>query len=310
LLRQALGAELRRARYTARHAAAHKPARWTAVVATAAAAGAIAGSVGGAPLANAMSLADGHAAAGQAGTTVTRSTVTSQSAPASRVELTSKELAKPAQPAPVDIIGQSAAKSLAMPVLTPKTPTAATQPPAASAPAATAPATGSMHASARPAVQKHAAAAAKPSTIYDSVTPSSIPAGADAAVYSNGAYQASTAQVAGRKHVLWIDTNGSNTSANALDVEPGDATPAGAAAWVQAKLSKDHNATAIVYTFKSDWGQVISDINALPGWMHSHVQYWIADPTGTPHILSGATATQWYWGANYDITSASPGFGK
>jgi hypothetical protein len=107
---------------------------------------------------------------------------------------------------------------------------------------------------------------------------------------------------------VWIDVNGSNISANALDVEPGDATPAQAAAWVSAKLTKDPSSDAIVYTFKSDWGQVISDVNALPGWMHSHVKYWIADPTGSPHILPGSSATQWYWGANYDISTAAPGF--
>jgi hypothetical protein len=169
-----------------------------------------------------------------------------------------------------------------------------------------------LHAAAKPAAARPAAAKsaepAKPYKIYDSVTPSSIPTGKAAAVYSNGAYQASTASVSGRPSVVWIDTNGSNTSANALDVEPGDATPAGAAAWVQAKLTKNPNQDAIVYTFKSDWGQVISNVNALPGWMHSHVKYWIADPTGTEHVLPGSTATQWYWGPNYDISTANPGF--
>jgi hypothetical protein len=42
--------------------------------------------------------------------------------------------------------------------------------------------------------------------------------------------------------------------------------------------------------------------------MQAHVKYWIADPTGTPHILPGAAATQWYWGANYDISTAKAGF--
>jgi hypothetical protein len=42
--------------------------------------------------------------------------------------------------------------------------------------------------------------------------------------------------------------------------------------------------------------------------MQSHVKYWIADPTGTKHILPGAAATQWYWGPSYDITAAQPGF--
>ena len=98
----------------------------------------------------------------------------------------------------------------------------------AAKPAATGHATGTAHATA--ATAKHAAASSKPSTIYDSVTPSSIPAGKDAAVYADGSYQASAASVSGHKHVLWIDTNGSRTDADVLDVEPGDATPAGAAA--------------------------------------------------------------------------------
>ena len=42
--------------------------------------------------------------------------------------------------------------------------------------------------------------------------------------------------------------------------------------------------------------------------MQHHVKYWIADPTGTPHILPGAEATQWYWGPSYDISTANPGF--
>jgi hypothetical protein len=149
-----------------------------------------------------------------------------------------------------------------------------------------------------------------PTTIYDSVSPGSIPAGQHVATYSDGAFQASAASVAGRGNVLWIDTNGTNTHASALDVEPGDATPAGAAQWVNAKLTASPRTDAIVYTFKSDWGAVQNSINALPTWEQSHVKYWIADPTGTPHIVPGASATQWYWGTNYDVTQAQPTFFK
>jgi hypothetical protein len=42
--------------------------------------------------------------------------------------------------------------------------------------------------------------------------------------------------------------------------------------------------------------------------MHSHVKYWIADPTGYEHIVPGSSATQWYWGQNYDISSVAAGF--
>jgi hypothetical protein len=42
--------------------------------------------------------------------------------------------------------------------------------------------------------------------------------------------------------------------------------------------------------------------------MRSHVHYWIADPTGVPHIVPGSRATQWYWGKGYDVSTASPNF--
>jgi hypothetical protein len=153
-----------------------------------------------------------------------------------------------------------------------------------------------------------AKAAAKPYTIYDSVTPSSIPSGKAAAVYANGAYAASSAQTAGHGSVLWIDTNGSDPAANVLDVEPGDATPVGAAQWVKQRLTHQPKSVAIVYTMMSDWQQVKDNVAALPGWMQSKVRYWIADPTGTPHVVPGSSATQWYWGNSYDVTTANPNF--
>ncbi|MGB6455709.1 MAG: hypothetical protein WBH47_14630, partial [Streptosporangiaceae bacterium] len=151
-------------------------------------------------------------------------------------------------------------------------------------------------------------AASQPYQIYDSVTPSSIPAGQQAAVYADGSYAASAGQVAGHANTLWIDTNGSDPRANALDVEPGDATPQQAGTWVAQKLTSTPNQVAIVYTMRSDWPAVQAAVGQLPTWMQSHVRWWIADPTGAPHMVPGANATQWYWGQNYDITMANPGF--
>jgi hypothetical protein len=274
-LRDAAAARLRTARHTARHAARKPAARWAAGITAAAAIGAIAVTAA-APWASAATPAAGHAA---------------RTGPALR-QMAAKQ-------APASFTGQPSAIIRA----TAGTAHASTAPahPAAGKPA-------SVHAATRAHAAARPAAPAKPSTIYDSVTPSSIPAGKDAAVYANGTYQATTAQVAGHKHVQWIDTSGSRPDANVLDIEPGDATPAGAAAWVKAKLAKDPSATAILYTFKSNWAPTTASISTLPGSMQSHVKYWIADPTGTPHILPGAAATQWYWGANYDISSAQPGF--
>jgi hypothetical protein len=163
---------------------------------------------------------------------------------------------------------------------------------------------------ARPAHPKASAMPASPYLIYDSVTPGTIPGGQRVATYVNGSYAASAGAVSGRGQVLWIDTNGSDTAASVLDVEPGDATPAGAAQWVHAKLGSQPHSVAIVYTMRSDWQQVKDNMATLPTWMQSRVRYWIADPTGVPHMVDGANATQWYWGTSYDITTANAGFEK
>ena len=148
----------------------------------------------------------------------------------------------------------------------------------------------------------------KPYLVYDSVTPNTLPSGQPAAVYADGSYAASSSEVAGHHSLLWIDTNGSDPSANVLDVEPGDATPAGAAQWVDARLSHQPHSVAIVYTMRSDWPAVQDEVGGLPSWMQSHVRYWIADPTGVPHVVPGSSATQWYWGSKYDISTANPNF--
>ena len=154
------------------------------------------------------------------------------------------------------------------------------------------------------------AAPASPYLIYDSVKPEKLPHGKAAAVYSNGRYAASSSQMRGRDSVLWIDTNGSDPGADVLDVEPGDATPYGAARWVQHRLSAQPNSVAIVYTMRSQWQAVKDNVAHLPGWMQSKVRYWIADPTGVPHVVPGSNATQWYWGDSFDVTTANPDFAR
>lgn len=165
-------------------------------------------------------------------------------------------------------------------------------------------------AAAKAAAAKAAAAAAKPYFMYDSVEPGALPAGQAAAVYATGPYAAQSSQVAGHNSLLWIDTMGSDPAANVLDVEPGDATPSGATQWVKARLTANHNAVAIVYTMRNDWQEVKDGVATLPSWMQSKVRYWIADPTGVSHIVPGASATQWYWGGQYDISTASPDFNR
>lgn len=170
------------------------------------------------------------------------------------------------------------------------------------------------HTASRKAASTHAAkparhaAPAQPYRIYDSVTPSAISGKAVVATYATGNYAVSRAQVHASK-VLRIDTNGSApTAASILDVEPGDATPAGAAAWAKARLTANPHVLARIYTMRSEWAAVKAAIGTLPAHMQSQIRYWIADPTGVPHVVPGSAATQWYWGSSYDITTATPRF--
>jgi hypothetical protein len=151
-------------------------------------------------------------------------------------------------------------------------------------------------------------APARPYEIYDSVTPSAIPAGHEIATYADGPFAVSPSSVAG-KQVLWIDTNGSDPHASALDVEPGDVTPTQAGSWAAQKLQADPSGQAIIYTMQSEWPSAQAAVQAaVPAAEQSHVRWWIADPTGVPHMVPGSSATQWYWGSSYDISTANPGF--
>jgi hypothetical protein len=147
-----------------------------------------------------------------------------------------------------------------------------------------------------------------PYLIYDSVDPGYVPSNRVLAAYATGPFAVSAAQVAGHKAVMWIDVVGTDPAASAVDVEPGDVGPDVAASWVSRKLTADHSALAIVYTSRAEWPLVQAAVNTLPAWMITRVRWWIADPTGYPHVLPGSSATQWYWGPAYDISTALPGF--
>jgi len=49
-------------------------------------------------------------------------------------------------------------------------------------------------------------------------------------------------------------------------------------------------------------------VASFPAQMRARIHWWIANPTGRPHLVPGSDATQWYWGPSYDISTASPGF--
>ena len=156
----------------------------------------------------------------------------------------------------------------------------------------------------KPGAPKHTA----PYLIYDSLVPWKIPSGKKVATYATGAHPVSASAVAGRGPVLWIDTLGTDPKVPVLDVEPGCAPSSIAAGWVSKRLSAQPSGVAIIYTSISQWPTLQADIATLPGRMRSHVRWWIADPTGVPHIVPGSNATQWYWGSGYDISTALPNF--
>jgi hypothetical protein len=316
----------RDARYEGRHVA-RKPSKWKWAAAAAAAAGGIAAVATTAPwsggsaslTADQRVTATGHSSAfGSALTNIAEAApparaarpvaVSAHSAPTTSAPAVAKPavakpaVAKPTAAKPGATIHAAQKQATTAPAATPQKSggqaSQSAQPTQSSKPAQ----------STQPAPSTQPAQSTQPTTFYDSVEPGAIPAGAQVATYADGPYAQSAASLAGRGKIMWIDVSGADPNADALDVEPTDATPAGAAAWVSAKLTADPSSHPIVYTFKNDWGQVIDDINALPTWMHSHVKYWIADPTGYAHILPGADATQWYWGPTYDTSSAEPGF--
>jgi len=176
----------------------------------------------------------------------------------------------------------------------------------ATQPAATASPTPSASASPR---ASHSSGPSKPYEFYDSVEPQTVPAGAIVGTYSTGARPVPASAVAGRKQVLWIDTLATDPAGSgALDVEPGCATPSQVPGWVSSRLKAHPDQVAIVYMSLSEWPQVKADVASLPASMQSHIRWWVADPTGVPHIVPGSQATQWYWGSTYDESMAAPDF--
>ncbi len=179
---------------------------------------------------------------------------------------------------------------------------------------ATAPGASAATATVKPAAAKaKAKSSGKPAaqqnlTFYDSITPSEIPANQQIATYADGKFAVERSLVSNPGQVIWIDINGHDANANALDVEPGDARPSEVADWVQRRLTAHPGSIAIVYTMRSEWAAAKASVATLPAAMRSEVRWWIADPTGHPHIVPGSQATQWYWGENYDVSSALPDF--
>lgn len=158
-------------------------------------------------------------------------------------------------------------------------------------------------------------------TMYDSVTVSEIPATARAvAGYVGGAWPTYAVLVKQFPHAdkLSIAVNASE-NAECLDVEPGDATPDQAAAWIR-RQKKRGIATPVVYTSAAFVQALVDKLDASGLRRGIDFKVWSAHYTGVAHRCSPkcgfgikftADATQWTdkaLGRNLDASRVRPGF--
>jgi hypothetical protein len=118
-------------------------------------------------------------------------------------------------------------------------------------------------------------------------------------VYANGLYRVLLQDVVARfgpqVPVAWIDVNGSDVYADVLDVETGDATPAGAVVWVKAKLLTKPVYPPIVYCNRATLTPLFNAMGAAGLHVGTHFRLWIATLDGTRTVpdMTGVTAVQY-----------------
>lgn len=128
--------------------------------------------------------------------------------------------------------------------------------------------------------------------------------------YVNGHYAWSAedwAKFPSQAHVT-IDVNGSNPSADVLDVEPGDATPADAVVWVRNKLKQNPHYPPILYVNRSNMTTVIGNLSKAGYALGRDYRFWVATLDGTQGLpdMRGVTAVQYassaMTGTNVDLS--------
>jgi hypothetical protein len=144
----------------------------------------------------------------------------------------------------------------------------------------------------------------------DSVTSGEIPIGGTelAAGYVNGYYVWSAADWARFPNIphVTIDVNGTRTTADVLDVENGDATPAGAVRWILAKRALNGTYPPVCYVNQGNMGEVEALAQNAGLALGSDYLFWVATLDGRQTIgnMNGVIAVQYagssQTGANYD----------
>lgn len=127
--------------------------------------------------------------------------------------------------------------------------------------------------------------------MYDSVTVADIPHVATMiAGYVDGIYANVPAIRQRFPHATIVTVTVKGTpGANVIDCEPGDASPAQAAAWAKREVAAGRKPT--IYCMASQWVQV--KLAVASAGVTGKVSYWIADYDGQPAVPSGAVAKQY-----------------
>ena len=144
----------------------------------------------------------------------------------------------------------------------------------------------------------------------DSTSPGDIPTDGTQLVagYVNGLYawdQAGWDRFAGIPCVR-IDVNGTDPSADVLDVELGDATVSDAVAWARQKLRVASEYLPVIYCSRSVVPSLESRMSESGLYAGHHYKLWVATLDGTRELpdMTGVTAVQYagslQTGGHYD----------
>lgn len=145
------------------------------------------------------------------------------------------------------------------------------------------------------------------STQYDSAPHEFPPEARTVSLYVNGLYAWRGPLAHTWERVLWIDVFGTAPGqASVLDVETGDAGPSQVPGWCEERLTAVPDSLLRLYCNISTWETVKKQVATMPALARGRVRYWIANPTGAPHLVPGSAATQWDWGESWDTSSYGP----
>lgn len=128
------------------------------------------------------------------------------------------------------------------------------------------------------------------------------------AIYVNGRFSVDPATVQKAypdARVFWIDVLGNNPEASIKDIETGDISPSSVPGIVAARFRVHPDANTRLYCNLSTWPAVKTEVRNLPQNQRDTIRYWIANPTGTPHIVPGSDATQYMFGQILDLSEVN-----